>query len=183
MTKRVKMVRGSNNVFRDLGFPEEQARNLLLRSQIMICIEQFVERSALTQARAAALLGLTQPRLNALLKGKMDQFSLDALVNTATRAGLHVELHVTSTKRAGGHSRRVPKGPHRSPLGRLSQCIHQLPSRMKDSRLGQARRNAEHPARFRRGKTVYSTESICLLQFRGSLRTCRSTSAWISFAA
>lgn len=95
------MVRGSNNVFRDLGFPEEQARNLLLRSQITICIEQFVERSALTEAQVAALLGLTQPRLNALLKGKIDQFSLDALVNTATRAGLHVELHVTSAKRAG----------------------------------------------------------------------------------
>jgi predicted XRE-type DNA-binding protein len=98
------MVRGSNNVFRDLGFPEEQARNLLLRSQIMICIEQFVERGGLTQGRAAALLGLTQPRLNALLKGKIDQFSLDALVNTATRAGLHVELHVTLPKRAGGRA-------------------------------------------------------------------------------
>jgi predicted XRE-type DNA-binding protein len=104
MTKRVKMVRGSDNVFRDLGFPEEQARNLLLRSQIMIRIEQFVERSGLTQARAAARLGLTQPRLNALLKGKIDQFSLDALVNTATRAGLHVELHVTSAKRASGRA-------------------------------------------------------------------------------
>ena len=98
------MVRGSENVFRDLGFPEEQARNLLLRSQIMICIEQFVEGSGLTQARAAARLGLTQPRLNALLKGKIDQFSLDALVNTATRAGLHVELHVTLAKRAAGRA-------------------------------------------------------------------------------
>jgi len=98
------MVRGSDNVFRDLGFPEERARNLLLRSQIMICIEQFVERSGLTQARAAARLGLTQPRLNALLKGKIDQFSLDALVNTATRAGLHVELHVTLAKRAAGRA-------------------------------------------------------------------------------
>src|SRR6201984_2427365 len=95
------MVRGSNNVFRDLGFPEEQARTLLVRSQIIVCIEQFVERSGLTQGRAAAFLGLTQPRLNALLKGKIDQFSLDALVNTATRAGLQVELHVTSAKRAG----------------------------------------------------------------------------------
>jgi predicted XRE-type DNA-binding protein len=94
------MVRGSGDAFLDLGFPEEQARNLLLRSQIMICIEQFVERSRLTRARAAALLGLTQPRLDALLKGKIDQFSLDALVNTATRAGLRVELHVTSAKRA-----------------------------------------------------------------------------------
>jgi predicted XRE-type DNA-binding protein len=88
----------------DLGFPEEEARNLFLRSQIMICIEQFVERSGLTQARLAARLGLTQPRLNALLKGKIEQFSLDALVNTATRAGLNVELRVTPAKRASGRS-------------------------------------------------------------------------------
>jgi predicted XRE-type DNA-binding protein len=89
------MVRGSDNVFRDLGFPEDEARNLALRSELMIRIEEFVESSGLTQARAAARLGLTQPRLNAMLKGKIDQFSLDALVNTATRAGLHVELRIT----------------------------------------------------------------------------------------
>jgi len=66
---------------------------------MMIRIEKFVEQSGLTQARAAERLGLTQPRLNALLKGKIDQFSLDALVNVATRAGLRVELRVTSPKR------------------------------------------------------------------------------------
>jgi predicted XRE-type DNA-binding protein len=102
MTKRVKMVRGSDNVFRDLGFPEDEARNLALRSQIMIRIEEFVEQSGLTQARAAARLGLTQP--NALLKGKIDQFSLDALVNAATRAGLHVEFRVTAAKRTSGRA-------------------------------------------------------------------------------
>ena len=95
MTKRVKMVQGSDNVFRDLGFPEDEARNLALRSELMIRVEEFVEGSGLTQARAAARLGLTQPRLNALLKGKIDQFSLDALVNAATRAGLHIELRIT----------------------------------------------------------------------------------------
>lgn len=99
MTKRVKMVRGSGNVFRDVGFREPEARNLALRSEIMIRIEEFVERSGMTQARAAGRLGLTQPRLNALLKGKIDQFSLDALVNAATRAGLQVELLVTAPKR------------------------------------------------------------------------------------
>ena len=99
MTKRVKMVRGSGNVFRDLGFRAPEARNLTLRSEIMIRIEEFVERSGMTQARAAARLGLTQPRLNALLKGKIDQFSLDALVNAATRAGLQVDLQVTVPKR------------------------------------------------------------------------------------
>jgi predicted XRE-type DNA-binding protein len=95
MSKRVKMVQGSDNVFRDLGFPEDEARNLALRSELMIRIEEFVETSEMTQSRAAARLGLTQPRLNALLKGKIQQFSLDALVNAATRAGLHVELRIT----------------------------------------------------------------------------------------
>lgn len=91
--------RSSVNVFRDLGLREPQARNLALRSEIMIRIEEFVELSRLTHARAAARLGLTQPRLNASLKGKIDQFSLDALVNAATRAGLQVDLLVTLRKR------------------------------------------------------------------------------------
>jgi len=99
MTKRMRMVRGSGNVFRDLGFREPEARNLALRSEIMIRIEEFVEQSGMTQARAAARLALTQSRLNALLKGKIDQFSLDALVNAATRAGLRVELLVAAPKR------------------------------------------------------------------------------------
>jgi predicted XRE-type DNA-binding protein len=99
MTKRAKMARGGSNVFRDLGFREPEARNLALRSEVMIRIEEFVERSGLTQARAATRLGLTQPRLNALLQGRIDQFSLDALVNAATRAGLKVDLLVTARKR------------------------------------------------------------------------------------
>jgi predicted XRE-type DNA-binding protein len=103
MTKRVKMVRGSGNVFRDLGFREPETRNLALRSEIMIRIEEFVERSGLTQARAAARLGLTQPRLNALLKGKIDQFSLDALVCSYTRraAGRSAGHCAKEAQRAG----------------------------------------------------------------------------------
>lgn len=104
MTKRMKMVPGSRNVFQDLGFREPEARNLALRSEIMIRIEEFVERSGMTQARAAARLGLTQPRLNALLKGKIDQFSLDALVNAAARAGFQVDLLVTTPKRMGARA-------------------------------------------------------------------------------
>ncbi len=83
MRKTDKMVRGSGNVFEDIGFPPDEARNLLLRSELMSRIEDFVEHSGLTQARAARLLGLTQPRLNAMLKGRIDLFSLDALVNSA----------------------------------------------------------------------------------------------------
>ena len=70
MTKRVKMVRGTGNVFRDLGFREPEARNLALRSEVMIRIEEFVERSGMTQARAAARLGLTQPRRTRCLRAR-----------------------------------------------------------------------------------------------------------------
>lgn len=94
MTGKIKMVRGSGNVFRDLDFPEDEARNLLLRSELMMKIENFVKKSGLTQQEAAHTLGITQPRLNLLLKGKIDKFSLDALVNMLTRAGMQVKLTV-----------------------------------------------------------------------------------------
>lgn len=74
----------------------------------MIRIEEFVQRSGMTQARVAARLGLTQPRLNALLKGKIEQFSLDALVNVAARAGLRVELRVTAGKPVSGRPMATP---------------------------------------------------------------------------
>ena len=55
---------------------------------------EWYRKSGLTQAAAAKALGVTQPRLNALLKGKIGLFSLDALVNIASRAGLNVRLVV-----------------------------------------------------------------------------------------
>src|SRR2546425_11338611 len=85
---------GSNNIFSDLGFDKVEAENLKMRSDLMIRIVQFYRRTGMTQAAAAKALGLTQPRLNTLLKGKIGQFSLDALVNIASRAGLHVRLVV-----------------------------------------------------------------------------------------
>jgi predicted XRE-type DNA-binding protein len=91
---RLKIRRGSGNVFRDLGFSPQEAQNLLLRSELAMCIEDFVKRSGLTQAAAAKQLRLTQPRLNALLKGKIELFSLDALVSIAGSAGMRVELKV-----------------------------------------------------------------------------------------
>lgn len=94
MTKRMKMEKGSGNVFLDVGFPPEEAQNLLMRAEIMLRIEQFVKKSGLTQKDAAKRLEITQPRLNQLLKHRIEIFSLDALVNIATRAGLQVKLTV-----------------------------------------------------------------------------------------
>ena len=94
MSARLKRVRGSGNVFKDLGFSKAEAENLKMRSELMIRIDDYYRRSGLTQSDAAKVLGLTQPRLNALLKGKIDLFSLDALVTIANRAGLTVRLVV-----------------------------------------------------------------------------------------
>ena len=92
MSEKPKRTHGSGNVFVDLGFDKAEAENLKLRSELMMRIEELYRKSGMTQAEAAMALGLTQPRLNALLKGKIGLFSLDALVNVASRAGLNVRL-------------------------------------------------------------------------------------------
>jgi predicted XRE-type DNA-binding protein len=94
MTGRLKIEKGSGNIFRDLGFPPGEAQNLIIRAELMIKIEQFVRKSGMTQKEAARLIGITQPRLNLLLKRKIDLFSLDALVNMVARAGMQVKLTV-----------------------------------------------------------------------------------------
>ena len=94
MTARLKRVRGTAKVFLDVGFDKAEAENLKLRSELMMRIEELYRKSGMTQTAAARPLGLTQPRLNALLKGRIGLFSLDALVNVASRAGLNVRLVV-----------------------------------------------------------------------------------------
>ena len=94
MKEKIRITRGSGNVFLDLGFSKAEAENLRLRSELMRRIDAYFRQSGMTQAAAAKTLGLTQPRFNALLKGRLSQFSLDALVNIASRAGLNVRLVV-----------------------------------------------------------------------------------------
>ncbi len=92
MSARVRMRRGSGNVFSDVGFPRAEAENLLLRAQLMSKIRDIARGT--TQAEAAKLFGVTQPRLNDLLRGRIEKFSLDALINVLAKAGMHVELRV-----------------------------------------------------------------------------------------
>ena len=72
----------------------EEAASLRLRSGLMIAIEQEVQGWHLTQIAAAQRLGVTQPRLSDLVRGKVDRFSLDALVDLTGRAGLAVRVEV-----------------------------------------------------------------------------------------
>ena len=71
-----------------------QAANMKARAEMMIAIRETVDGWGLTQAATARRLALTQPRLNDLLRGRIDKFSLDALINVATAAGLAVRVEV-----------------------------------------------------------------------------------------
>ena len=91
-----KMTRGSGNVFRDLGFPAEEAEHLRVRAELMSAIARLIRRRNLTQAQAASLLGVSQPRVNDVVRGRLHRFSIDALVSMLARAGVPVRLRVGS---------------------------------------------------------------------------------------
>jgi predicted XRE-type DNA-binding protein len=74
--ENLKCIRGSGNVFLDLGFDKAEAEILKLRSELMRRIDTYFRQSGMTQAAAAKTLGLTQPRFNALLKGRLSQFRM-----------------------------------------------------------------------------------------------------------
>lgn len=75
----------------------EAAENMKLRSTLMTALREHINRSGLSQAQAAKLFGVTQPRVSDLMRGKINLFGLDALVNMATAAGLHIEMRVLQT--------------------------------------------------------------------------------------
>ncbi len=97
MTEKLRSVIGSDNVFRDLGFPEAEAQNLLLRSDIVIHIRKAIGKLGITQAEAAKLAGITQPRMNDLIKNRNHKFTIDALVNVAANLGYSVQVKFKKT--------------------------------------------------------------------------------------
>lgn len=72
----------------------EEAENMKLRSVLMTALKNHLTRAEINQAQAAKLLGITQPRVSDLMRGKINLFALDALVNMATTAGLQIEMRV-----------------------------------------------------------------------------------------
>lgn len=72
----------------------QQAANMRLRSELMIRVEQLIRRRRLTQARAAKLFGVTQPRISDLVRGKIGKFSVDMLIAMLHRAGMDVRITV-----------------------------------------------------------------------------------------
>lgn len=72
----------------------EEAENMKLRSILMMELKNHITRAGMSQAQAAKLFGVTQPRVSDLMRSKINLFALDALVNMATAAGLRIEMRV-----------------------------------------------------------------------------------------
>ncbi len=93
------ITKGSGDVFSDLGFSPSESRNLRLRSQMMTALRKFIEKEGLTQADAAKRPKVSQPRISDLTRGKISRFSLDALVDLLSDAGLEDEFRIKSSSR------------------------------------------------------------------------------------
>lgn len=85
------------NIFADLGFPPEEAENLKIRARLMVELQTVVD--GMTQAQAATLLGVSQPRISHLARGKIGLFTIDTLVNMLAHAGARMSISVKRPRR------------------------------------------------------------------------------------
>jgi predicted XRE-type DNA-binding protein len=90
----MKITRGSGNIFRDLGFGNEESVHLQARANLMIEIVRIINHQNWTPIEAAKALGVSQPRISELRKGKMEKFSLELLIKYLTRLGKKVSFTI-----------------------------------------------------------------------------------------
>jgi predicted XRE-type DNA-binding protein len=88
----VKVTPSTGNVFRDLGFPAEEAEHLLIRADLLIQLQKAIAARGLTRAKAARILRVTQPRVSDLLRGRIDLFSTDSVIDMLARLGIQVRF-------------------------------------------------------------------------------------------
>jgi predicted XRE-type DNA-binding protein len=87
------------NVFRDIGFSAEEAEHLLIRADLLIHVQKLIASRRLKQAEVAKLLRVSQPRVSDLLRGRIDLFSTDTLIDMLARLGIRVRLVVKPVRR------------------------------------------------------------------------------------
>lgn len=83
-----------DNVWDALEDTPGDAANMELRCQLMFALKEHIKRHKMTQAHAALLFGVTQPRVSDLMRGKIARFGIDMLVNMAATAGMKIEMHI-----------------------------------------------------------------------------------------
>jgi predicted XRE-type DNA-binding protein len=82
------------NVWDAIENTPAEAENMKLRSSLMIALREHIKQTGMSQTQAAKVFGVTQPRISDLMRGHIDLFSIDSLVNMLTAAGLRIELRI-----------------------------------------------------------------------------------------
>jgi predicted XRE-type DNA-binding protein len=97
--KKVRVTRSSGNVFRDLGFSRDEAEHLRVRSELLLNLQRVITARRLKQAEVAKLLGVTQPRVSDLMRGRVDLFSIETLIDMLARLGVRAKLVLQPRRR------------------------------------------------------------------------------------
>ncbi len=100
--KKVKLTRSSGDVFRDLGFSPDEAEHLKVRSNLMLNLQKAITARGLKQGEAAELLGVTQPRVSDLMRGRIDLFSIDTLIDMLAKLGIRARVVLQPSRRGAG---------------------------------------------------------------------------------
>jgi len=94
----IRVTSSTGNVFRDLVFSKEESEHLLIRADLLIQVQKAIVSKRLKQAEAAKILRVTQPRVSDLLRGRIDLFSTDSLIDMLARLGVGVRLVVKTPR-------------------------------------------------------------------------------------
>lgn len=86
------------DAFRELGFDVEASANLRIRADLMMELSELIESRRWTQARAAEAMGVSQPRVSDLVRGKIDRFSIDTLIAMLGTLGVRVRVTTSVTR-------------------------------------------------------------------------------------
>jgi predicted XRE-type DNA-binding protein len=97
MAKRIQIEKGSGNVFADIGVPNPE--EALAKMEIARQVNRILVARELSQAEAGVILGIAQPRVSDLIRGRLGRFSLDKLLDFAKRSGNDVEIRIKPSRR------------------------------------------------------------------------------------
>ena len=98
--RRIRVEQGSGNVFRDLGFPHPEREQL--KAELTLQIYRLIKQRGLTQAEAGEILGIRQPHVSALMRGRSGAFSAERLMQFLTALGQDVQVTVRPTRKRRG---------------------------------------------------------------------------------
>ena len=96
---KARVTRSTGNVFRDLGFSPDEAEHLRVRSDLMVSVQKAIASRRMTQAEVAKLLGVTQPRVSDLVRGRLDLFSVETLIDMLAHLGIRVKVVLQSPRK------------------------------------------------------------------------------------